>query len=44
MATSNWLRFKDSPLIDGTIRDNICYGVEGESTDEIEKSSGDGIR
>lgn len=29
---------QDSPLIDGTIRDNICYGVEGEVTDEeIEK-------
>ena len=21
---------QDSPLIDGTIRDNICYGVEGK--------------
>ncbi|MEC3033512.1 ABC transporter transmembrane domain-containing protein, partial [Bacillus thuringiensis] len=29
---------QDSPLIDGTIRDNICYGVEGEVTEEeIEK-------
>ncbi|KOS29235.1 multidrug ABC transporter permease [Bacillus anthracis] len=29
---------QDSPLIDGTIRENIAYGVEGEVTDEeIEK-------
>ncbi|WP_459501235.1 ABC transporter ATP-binding protein [Bacillus sp. C1] len=25
---------QDSPLIDGTIRDNICYGVEGDVSDE----------
>ncbi|MCI0764211.1 ABC transporter ATP-binding protein [Bacillus sp. TL12] len=25
---------QDSPLIDGTIRDNICYGVEGGVSDE----------
>ncbi|WP_017152173.1 ABC transporter ATP-binding protein [Bacillus bingmayongensis] len=31
---------QDSPLIDGTIRDNICYGVEGNVSDEeIERVS-----
>ncbi|PFR26271.1 multidrug ABC transporter permease [Bacillus cereus] len=31
---------QDSPLIDGTIRDNICYGVEGEVSDtEIQRVS-----
>ncbi|PEY34550.1 multidrug ABC transporter permease [Bacillus cereus] len=25
---------QDSPLIDGTIRDNICYGVEGKVSEE----------